>query len=263
MLTAFTWGYYGWGNHTRDFVSVVDEIERARQRKPPLFVDIRWSRSVRATGFSGNAFEKTVGSNRYKWMKELGNRNIGSSSRRARIADPRAAEELLDLIIDAAKQNRRVLFFCACGLPHRYPIDCHRSKVANLLLKAASKRHRALSILEWPGKSPQATELAVEPKTIKKILRGGNRIALPELRGKDRLKFLSLPWCSRVELRSLDQHGEHDGLDVAVIAGPAQLAAAGWYLPVIGQKSRNVTDTLASIKKEAAQIYKSRGYSPR
>jgi hypothetical protein len=48
-LTAFSWGYRGWGNHTRDFVRTVDAIERARGKRPPIFVDIRFSRSVRQT----------------------------------------------------------------------------------------------------------------------------------------------------------------------------------------------------------------------
>lgn len=58
-LTAFSWGYWGWGNHTRDFVRTVDAIECARGMRPPLFIDIRFSRSVRALGFRGSAFEET------------------------------------------------------------------------------------------------------------------------------------------------------------------------------------------------------------
>src|SRR4051812_37741003 len=103
MLTAFSWGYYGWGNHTKALIKAVDNVEEARDRAPPLFIDIRWSRNVRANGFRGNAFEKTVGARRYRWMKALGNRNIGSRNPSARIADPSASEELLELIVDAEK----------------------------------------------------------------------------------------------------------------------------------------------------------------
>jgi hypothetical protein len=40
-LTAFSWGYEGWGNHTRAFVRMTDAIELARGKRPPIFVDIR------------------------------------------------------------------------------------------------------------------------------------------------------------------------------------------------------------------------------
>ena len=56
-LTAFTWGYWGWGTHTNEFVDVVDAVERSRSFRPPIFVDIRFSRSVRAPGFREGAFE--------------------------------------------------------------------------------------------------------------------------------------------------------------------------------------------------------------
>src|SRR5438045_3133035 len=67
-LTAFTWGYWGWGSHTKEFVRMVDAIERDRGWQPPLFVDIRFSRSVRAVGFRQDLFERVTGQHRYKWM---------------------------------------------------------------------------------------------------------------------------------------------------------------------------------------------------
>jgi hypothetical protein len=94
-ITAFTWGYWGWGTHAVDFVRAVDFIEHRRGNRPPIFADIRFSRSVRAPGFSGGAFGKTVSTNRYRWMKLLGNANIGTGKRGARIADPAGIEELL------------------------------------------------------------------------------------------------------------------------------------------------------------------------
>jgi len=36
-----------------------------------MFVDIRVKRDVRAKGFSGAAFEKSVGSSRYRWLPTL------------------------------------------------------------------------------------------------------------------------------------------------------------------------------------------------
>ena len=70
--TAFTWGYWGWGTHAADFVRNVDEVERARGWRPPLFVDIRIRRTVRAPDFQQNAFEKIVGQRRTceQWIKE-------------------------------------------------------------------------------------------------------------------------------------------------------------------------------------------------
>ena len=54
--TLFTWGYYGWGNATSQLVEMVDAVERARGFAPPMFVDIRIRRAVRAKGFQGDAF---------------------------------------------------------------------------------------------------------------------------------------------------------------------------------------------------------------
>ena len=61
QTTIFTWGYYGWGNHTPQLVEAVDAVERSRGFEPPIFVDIRIRRTVRAKGFQGNAFEKLLG----------------------------------------------------------------------------------------------------------------------------------------------------------------------------------------------------------
>jgi Protein of unknown function, DUF488 len=254
MLTAFTWGYYGWGSHTRELVSAVDEVERSRNRKPPIFVDIRLHRNVQAVGFRGNGFAKTIGEKRYRWMKALGNRNIGTRKRSMKIADPSASDELLDLIIEAAKQKRRILLFCSCGYPDRHPIDCHRSVVADLLVKSARKRRRGLKISEWPGESPITAKLNVDPKTVRKVLNGGNRVRLPELSRGERLKFLSLPWSSRVELCSVEGN-------LAIVSGPAQLGAE-WYLHVMGPELSKEADTLKSIKSEAARLYQSGGYAP-
>ena len=71
-ITIFTWGYYGWGNHTRQLVESVDTVETSRGFKPPMFVDIRIRRAVRAAGFTGPAFENLLGPNRHRWMKSLG-----------------------------------------------------------------------------------------------------------------------------------------------------------------------------------------------
>ena len=104
-ITAFTWGYWGWGTHAEDFVRNVDAVERARRWRPPRFVDIRIRRTVRAPDFQQNAFEKIVGQRRYRWMKTLGNRSILTKRRRMEIADPNAASDLLSA--KAAKNLRQ------------------------------------------------------------------------------------------------------------------------------------------------------------
>jgi len=45
-LTLFSFGYYGWGNHTRDLVEAVDTVEASRGFAPPTFVDIRIRRRL-------------------------------------------------------------------------------------------------------------------------------------------------------------------------------------------------------------------------
>jgi hypothetical protein len=62
-VTLFTWGYYGWGNHTPQLVEAVDAVEASRGFEPPIFVDIP-------------AFEKLLGPTRHRWMKSLGNKYI-------------------------------------------------------------------------------------------------------------------------------------------------------------------------------------------
>src|SRR5580693_7440480 len=107
MMTIFTWGYYGWGNATPQLVQAVDAAERNRGFEPPLFVDIRIRRTVRAKGFQGNAFEKLLGPSRHRWMKALGNKFIQTrTGPHIQIADPTAADELLDVALDAAHHKQ-------------------------------------------------------------------------------------------------------------------------------------------------------------
>src|SRR5215470_2142601 len=113
--TLFTWGYYGRGNATPPLVEAVDAVEASRGFAPPLFVDIRIRRTVRAKGFQGNAFEKLLGPTRHRWMKSLGNKWIETrTGPNIQIADPSAADQLLDLALEAEDHKRRLLFFCSC-----------------------------------------------------------------------------------------------------------------------------------------------------
>lgn len=54
-ITLFTWGYWGWGGAPQEFVRGADAVEKSRGFKPPVFVDIRILRNVKAKGFCGNA----------------------------------------------------------------------------------------------------------------------------------------------------------------------------------------------------------------
>jgi hypothetical protein len=249
-LTAYSWGYWGWGNHAGDFVRAVDGIERARGKRPPVFADIRFSRSVRAQGFRGAVFEETVGKNRYRWLRKLGNARIGSGRGGIRIADPSGADELLDLVIDADRDRRRVIFFCAC----EDPAHCHRAKVASLIVDAARKRGLGLMVIEWPGGDPEIIKLGVSAQVIKGVLGGGNRVPLLEQRPALVRKLQALPWCSRVALHS-------DGGNLSVVSGPARLATS-WFLPVVGPDVSKPTDTIESIRKEAERLRKTLGYLP-
>ena len=81
QITMFMWGYWGWGSVADKFVESVDALEASRGFKPPLFVDIRLSRSVRAKLFNGKAFEQLVGSSRYVCSRHIDHRIAPSDER--------------------------------------------------------------------------------------------------------------------------------------------------------------------------------------
>ncbi|MEX0716184.1 MAG: hypothetical protein WD066_06350 [Planctomycetaceae bacterium] len=166
-ITAFSFGYFGWGNATPQLVRAADAVERERGFRPPIFVDCRFKRSVRAAGFVGNAFGDLLGPNRHRWMKGLGNEQIGSrTGPRIRIHEPAAADDLLDLIFEANDDGRRVIFFCSCEWPKQEgKIHCHRTTVGTLLLRSARKRDVRLEVVEWPGGKPTVLWLFYDPKT--------------------------------------------------------------------------------------------------
>ena len=80
--------------------------EQARGFQPPVFVDIRFRRAVRAEGFKEKAFEKVLGPERYIWMKDLGNANItDADATKAKISNENAVNDLIDIAIDAATRQ--------------------------------------------------------------------------------------------------------------------------------------------------------------
>jgi hypothetical protein len=117
-ITLITWGNHSWGNHMRQLVKTFESVETSRGFHPPIFVDIRIQRSGRAPGFIGAAFEKLLGPDHHHWMKSLGNLKVKTRTRPGiQIAEPAAAEELLDLALESARNKQRLLCFCSCLWP--------------------------------------------------------------------------------------------------------------------------------------------------
>jgi hypothetical protein len=156
--TIFTWGYYGWGNHAPQLVEAVDAVEASLDFEPPIFVDIRIRRNVRARGFVGKAFEKLLGPGRHCWMKSLGNKFVQTRTGPfIQIAQPSAADELLDLALDSAGYRQRVLFFCGCQWPMcDGEIACHRTTVAGLVLGGGEEPSRARRGCGMAGRGAKA-----------------------------------------------------------------------------------------------------------
>jgi hypothetical protein len=252
--TLFTWGYYGWGNHTPQLVEAVDAVETSRGFEPPIFVDIRIRRSVRAAGFTGSAFEKLLGQDRHRWMKSLGNKFIETrTGPTIQIADPSASDELLDLALDSARRKQRLLFFCSCQWP-RFDgeIACHRTTVAGLVLKAAKKREVSVEVVEWPGGEAKHIDLDVTAKVFTTVRKGQWNISLdkqPEL-----AEIAGLPWCSIATLHS-------NGEKLHRVAGPAIRQKDQWTLPVLSYFD-DPEASLANYKREAGKLRQSRGLEP-
>ena len=224
-LTLFKWGYEGWGNATDLLVRTTNAIEHDRDHAPPFFVDIRFHRSVRAKGFRDRAFEELLGAENHRWMKSLGNAAVGDERARGeiKIYKPEAAEELLDLAIEAANENRRVIFFCNCPSPLNAK-DRHRAEVAQLLLHAARKRKRDITIEEWPGGMPAADDVhqvTVDPSELRKSRKGALYVQLTDAQASTHLA--GLPWGGFVELVA-------NGEKQIVSAGPLGYRAGRWRL---------------------------------
>lgn len=252
-LTLFTWGYWGWGTATDQLIKAVDAVETSRGYQPPLFVDIRISRSVRAPGFNGPAFERKIGPTRYRWIEDLGNLAVHDGGS-MRIKDPAAAEMLLDIAIDASRNRRRVLFFCACEFPHR----CHRSEVARLVLKAASARGTRVEVAEWPGGEPRLTDFEVQLSDVdfEKVHSTAKSIRLGE--APNLVEFAAVPWGSVVRVSQLGS-GEDDAFRFPV--GPARYKKGGWYLPAF---TRDAGETpINEIRDMVKEFRRDMGFEPR
>ncbi|WP_166831854.1 hypothetical protein [Thalassoroseus pseudoceratinae] len=227
-LKMFSWGYWGWGNATEQLVKAVDAVERSRGFKPPIFVDVRKSRSVRAKGFSGNAFGDLLGERRHQWMNDLGNAQIGTNEGGVKIVKPKAAQDLFDLALEAHTENRRIVFFCSC--PYLREADggkCHRWTVGSLLLKAAKRAGVPLELQEWPGDDPhEKLVVKLDDEELKRLWRNGGYVPLGEPRQVS--KYASLPHGSIVYLQSRQNSDEH----FDIISGPAIYRNGQWKLPI-------------------------------
>jgi len=225
-LTMFSFGYWGWGSSTEELVKAADVVERSRGYKPPIFVDIRISRSVRAPGFNGNSFGDLLGDKRYLWMRRLGNRRIIEKGiGRIQIDDPSAASDLLDLALKAADDRRRLIFFCSCPYPIEDGFECHRVTVSRLLIREAKRRRIDLSVIEWPGEESVHIEGNLTPQAMKSIAEGKPSLKLGEMK---RLcaEWVGLPWGSIVTVRSGD-------LELHRLACPAIHKNGTWSVPFL------------------------------
>jgi hypothetical protein len=250
--TIFTWGYYGWGSCTPQLVQAVDAVEMSRGFEPPTFVDIRIRRNVRAKGFVGNAFEKLMGPSRHRWMKSLGNKFIQTrTGPDIQIAEPSAADTLLDLALESAGRKRRVLFFCGCQWPRcDGEIACHRSTVADLVLKAVKRCGESVEIVEWPGGEPKQVGLEVTPQIFAAVKRG--RMTVPLGATTNLAQMAGLPWGSIATLHS-------NGEELHRIVGPAICQTEQWALPVLSLEP--ATD-LAEYEDEARTLRRRLGLRP-
>jgi hypothetical protein len=215
--TLFSFGYSGSGSATSALVDAVNEAEGLRGFSPPLWVDCRISRSVRAAGFRDNAFGRLLGP-RYVWMSDLGNVCVQEHREGVEIKKPAAAEELLDLAL--GDLERRVIFFCWCEIP----AHCHRDVIAQLVKKASKRREAHVRLIEWPGGAPTTIRIDVPPKTLGSIAKGSLSLAVPD--GMPLAAAASLPWGTQAMLRAADQ-------EIAVLLGPAQFSQRGSHLKVL------------------------------
>jgi len=232
--TLFSFGYWGCGSATHELVEAIDAVETHRGFEPPLWVDIRGSRSVRAAGFRDKEFEKLLGG-RYLWMDDLGNKCVLEGRQGIEIINPAAATGLLSRALENPK--RRVIFFCACA----HPAFCHRKEVGKLVLHYAKARRERVEIIEWPGGEPGTLTIDVLPSTLRKIERGDIKsTGIPSSMTK--LDAVALPWGTTATMRA--------GADqVSVLVGPAQFNAAGAHLRIIRNESGSRAGSKAFRRK--------------
>jgi hypothetical protein len=242
-LTLFSWGYWGWGNATAEFMQSADAIETSRGFQPPFFVDVRIRRTGRAEGFKGDNFANLVGRDRHRWMKSLGNRQVATGRGPPRIDNPAAAEELLDLAVRLHAQKQRLLFFCACKhVRENGEMACHRDMVADLVLDAARRRGLSVRVVEWPGGEPEEFEIELSPKEWKAFVAGRQSIPIDD---PDWGEMAGPPWGSLFTLKCGEDSAE-------IIGGPVKFERQ-WVLPIL--KRIDEEDEAAAEQEAYRQDY--------
>lgn len=218
----FSFGYWGSGSATPSLVNAINEAESLRGFEPPLWVDIRISRSVRAAGFRDRHFAELLNSC-YEWMPELGNKCVAERRKGIEIKNPAAAKELLQRALH--RPSRRIIFFCSC----EYPAFCHRRVVGELVLKYAKELKAQVSVIEWPGGEPDTLTMDVLPATLRQIERG-TRKSIPIPSCITVAAAAALPWGTLATMRA--------GAETAkVLIGPAAFNAAGPHLRVFSDEA--------------------------
>jgi hypothetical protein len=184
-------------------------------------------------------------------MKSLGNRFIQTrTGPHIQIAEPSAADELLDLGLESAARRQRLLFFCSCQWPRcDGEIACHRTTVAGLVLAAAKKRAVPVDVVEWPGGEARQIDLDVTPQVFAAVRMG--RMTVPLGDQPDLAKVAGLPWCSIVTLCSI-------GEKLPRVVGPAIRQKDQWALPVLFHFSEPDTG-LSAYLQEAVKLRKGWG----
>jgi hypothetical protein len=253
-IKAFTWGYYGWGSASKDFIRAVDAHEKTRGFQPPLFIDIRFHRSVKAANFQDRTFERIVGPERYLWEKRLGNKQIGEKTgARLQISDPHSADEVLERIINLSNQRQRVLMFCSCMQAlHLGEVSCHRAVVADLLLEAAKKRRLKLEVAEWPGDDPVYTVVDADAEQERALSKGLRYVPIGLANGPVP-PLATLGWGSQVNFRS-------DSASRLVVTGPAYIRKSKWHLEIL---TTHTDITRANASTFSKQFCRDSGYGAR
>ena len=152
--------------------------------------------------------------------------------------------------IEAARTNRRVIFFCSCGSPYDAR-TCHRAKVAELLLRAAKKRKKEIAIEEWPGGMPAANDLQrlhVDLRELHKARSGAMNVQLTDAQASTELA--GLPWGGFVELAAGDEKQ-------VLSAGPLAYRAKRWQLPIFVfpvEKERTPAELLPDALRLRAKL---------
>jgi hypothetical protein len=263
-ITIYTWGYWGWGNAAPELVKAVDAVEKKRGFKPPVFVDIRMKRSARPLVFRGKAFGDVVGPARYEAMSSLGNehyladdkRRLPNSTQKIVIHNPGAAELLLDRAIRLRKQNRHVIYFCACEFPRGNLnndgelYSCHRSTVSKLLLKIADSRNIPLEIVEWPGGGSKRLDVTASPQDLLNVRHGRKFVQIPNPRPL--AKWAGIPWGSVARLHSREE-------SLLIVTGPAKFKQGAWALPVLDWSE---THEVARVKAKSSTWRFKHGMEP-